>query len=162
MKRMWLYLMLLALVASLWLGCTSASTLAAQKGSFETQIVKDGVHRNMFIALERSNCEIAKLAVELAGENLKDQLPENNWPAVDKMVAVSVAALKEFAKERDFMVTWDRDYERANSMKMVTVDAKLFSEEGILNYLGRTLSDATKKLLKSWDSAQPASRPALE
>ncbi|MBU0959827.1 MAG: hypothetical protein KKB31_07810 [Nanoarchaeota archaeon] len=162
MKRIWIYLMLLALATPLWFGCTSQSTLAAQKGSFETQVVKDGIHRNMFIALSRSNYEIARQAIELAGDDLKARLPEDQQQFVDEMVAASAAALEEFGRQRDFMVVWDRDYERANTMKAVTVDAKLFSEEGILNYLGRTLSDASKKLLKSWDGAQPTSRPALE
>ena len=131
------------------INCTLPSTKMAQEGSFKSQAVTDGVHRDMFGALSRENYEVAKLNILLNAEKAKV-----GQTSIDASAQKDIESLKEFAVKRDRMVEWDRDHERAAAYKYVTVDAKLFSEQGILNYLGGRLSDGSKKLFSAWDSAK--------
>jgi hypothetical protein len=150
-------------------GCTAPSTRLAQDGSFRTQAVTDGVHRDMFGALSRENFETARLNILLEAEKSKQDATPEVRDAITKAANRSILALTEFAIKRDKMVEWDRDHERANALKYVTVDAKLFSEQGILNYIGGRLSDGAKALFKSWDAGkqswnattQPAATDAM-
>jgi len=135
-------------------GCTLQSTKIAQDGSFRSQAVLDGVHRDIFKALSRENFETAKLNLLLEAEKLKEGKSTEEKTAIDQTTAKMIAGLTEFAKKRDFMVEWDRDHERAVCLKFVTVDSKLFSEQGILNYLGNTISDASKKFWDAWDETK--------
>ncbi len=156
------YIVLLAFSLSM-VGCTSTSTKLAQEGSFRTQSVKDGVHRDMSKALSRENYETAKLEILLSAANSKIGLDAESQKVVDNAAAKSIAALTTFAQKRDFQVEWDRDYERANAYKYVTVDAKLFSEQGIANYIVNTLSEGSKKLFGAFDKAKEtwnATKPA--
>jgi len=150
MKNIIICISTVLLLGSL-IGCTQQSTKYAQAGSFRVQAVKDGVHRDMFTALSRSNYEIAKLTIQMAGEKMKDG---TNDAAVDAIVNESIVGLTNLAKQRDFMVEWDRDYERANALKYVTVDTKLFSDIGILNYIGQSLSQNSQDVLNAWDEAK--------
>jgi hypothetical protein len=152
-------------------GCTLPSTKMAQEGSYKSQAVTDGVHHDMFKALSRENYEVAILNVKLEAEKAKQGQPPEVCKMIDAMAQRDIAALTEFAKKRDAMVVWDRDHERANAYKYVTVDAKLFSEQGILNYLGGRISDGAKKFMNSWDAGkqvwvgpatQPASQPSYD
>jgi len=120
-------------------GCTSTSTLVAQKASLRTQAVKDGVFYDTFNALSRENFETARLKLQKAVE-AQDQ------PAAE-------AILVELATKRDRQLEWSQDFERANAYKYVTVDMKLYSDIGILNYLGGKFSEATKKVLEAVDEA---------
>lgn len=149
MRKISISIISLALI--FMVGCTLPSTKMAQIGSFRVQAVKDGVHRDMFKALSRSNFEVAKLNLILAGERMKDG---TNDAVIDTMVKEATDGMVELAKQRDFMVEWDRDYERSNALKAVLVDSKLFSEIGILNYIGETFSDNTKNTLTAWDEAK--------
>jgi len=147
-------LILMLTMMLLSVGCTLPSTKIAQAGAFRAKAVEDGVHRDMFKALSRSNYEIAKQNVLLAACKLKEGKTDAEKAAVDAMVKECVAGLTEFAKQRDFMVEWDRDRERAGTLRAVTVDQYIFSQQGILNYIGETLSDGTKDLLRAWDAAK--------
>lgn len=156
------YIALLILSFSM-VGCTSTSTKLAQEGSFRTQSVKDGVHRDTFKALSRENYETAKLEILLSAANAKLGQDAATQKVIDESAAKSIAALTSFAQKRDFQVEWDRDYERANAYKYVTVDSKLFSEQGIGNYIANTLSEGSKKLFGAFDKAKEtwnATRPA--
>lgn len=142
------------LVSVFVMGCTPDSVKMAQNGSYASQAVSDGVHRDMFLALSRENFETAKLNILLNAEKLKAGKSAEEQSAIDKSTSDSIVALKEFAKKRDFMVEWDRDHERSLAYKYVTVDAKLFSSEGILNYIAGQFSDKTKSVFEAWDAAK--------
>lgn len=144
---------LLSLLYATQVACTSQSTLMAQDGSFRSQSVTDGVHRDMFKALSRENHQVTVLDIQLAAEKAKQGQPSEVQAAIDVAAARAIQAVTEFAVKRDKMVEWDRDHERANAYKYVTVDAKLFSSQGILNYLGSQLSEGSKKVFDAWDAA---------
>lgn len=149
MKRL-ICIMLLSVVLPLT-GCTAESTKIAQEASLRVQSVQDGVHNDMMNALSRENYEVAVLTATSATSK-----------------AQVVAAIKEFAKKRDKQLVWDRDHERANALKYVTVDAKLYSEQGIANYIGKRFSTGSKETIKAWDVAnvtvnqkpKPTTQPA--
>jgi len=154
-------LVTLSIISVLFMtGCTSNSTKMAQAGSGKSQAVNDGVHRDMYTALSRETYESTSLGIQLAAEKAKNGKTPEVQAAIDIATQQSIMSLKEFAKKRDFMTTWDRDHERANSYKYVTVDAKLFSEIGILNYLGSQLSDGAQKISDAWDIAKASTKPA--
>lgn len=135
-------------------GCTPPSVRLAQAGSHRSQNVSDGVHTDMFAALSRENFETAKLQILLETEKAKRGLPDEVSAKLDEVANNSIAGLTEFAKKRDVMVGWDRDHERANALKYVTVDQKLFSQQGIFNYLGQRIAGGSRKLVTAWDEAK--------
>ena len=167
MKKYIPVIIILSLLMCSPVGCTSPSTKMAQQGSLVSQAVNDGVHRDMFKALSRENFEVAKLNILLEAEKMKEGKTAAEKTVIDASANQNIAALKEFAQKRDFMVEWDRDHERANTMKIVTVDTKLYSEIGILNYLGGRISDATKKVvgaidvsMTTWNEWKASTQPA--
>jgi len=135
-------------------GCTTASTRIAQDGSFKSQAVYDGVHRDIMSALSRENFETAKMTILLRAEKSKQGQVEDVQAEIDALASSSIDVLKSFAKKRDHMLSWDRDHERANAYKYVTVDSKLFSEQGILNYIASTFSEGSSKVFDAWDAAK--------
>lgn len=144
------------LVGSLILlsGCTQGSTRIAQMNSIKVQAVKDGVVSSLAVALARENYETAVLSMQIA--NLESGAPPS---LADKNKEI----LKSFAQKRDKMTSILLDNERANTLKAVTVDAKLYSEQGILNYIGSQLSSDSKKFWTAWDVAKgsiAASQPS--
>lgn len=125
------------LICGIMTGCTSPSTKMAQNGYARSTSVLDGVHNDMMNALARETYESAVLKATSTN---------------DKTTVVS--AIKEFAKKRDMMMTWDRDHERANSYSQVTVGTYLFSQQGIINYIGSRFSDEAKKTVNAWELAE--------
>lgn len=135
-------------------GCTSNSTILAQQNNIKVQASKDGIHSTMFTALARENYETAKKSLEINALRLQLDMSKEQRKDVDVMLSKSVDALKEFAQKRDMMTEFSVDYERANALKYVTVDAKLFSEQGILNYIVSRFSAKTKEVWNAWDKAE--------
>lgn len=135
------------------LGCTAPSTIMAQNGSMRAQEVNDGIHQDMYTALSRENFEVVKLRILMSVEKMKAGKTAEEQAELDKGGADMITALKVFAMKRDAMTDWDRDHERSNSYKYVTVDAKLFSEQGVLNYLADRISGGTQKVLHAYDQA---------
>jgi len=134
-------------------GCTLPSTRMAQEGSFRSQAVTDSVHRDVTKALSRENFETAKMTILLDAEKAKVGQDDTVKSQIDAMALANIDALKEFARKRDQMLSWDRDHERANAYKYVTVDSKLFSEQGIMNYIASSLSKSSEKFFEAWDTA---------
>lgn len=128
---------LLAIVGAIALlsGCTSRSTEIAQQNSIRVQAVKDGVVYSLANMVARESYETAKLNIRTDPGSAEKYL-------------------KEFAQKRDVLTDVLLDNEKANTLKAVTVDAKLWSEQGILNYFGERLSDGSKKFWNSWDAAK--------
>lgn len=135
-------------------GCTSRSTELAQINSIRTQAVKDGVVETLSNALARENYETAILGLEIAAIKAGDGMSAADKAKLESVVAQGKTILKEFAMKRDIMSGLVVDNERANTLKAVTVDAKLWSEQGILNYFGERLSSGGKKFWNAWDSAK--------
>jgi len=143
-------------------GCTSQSTKLAQSGSFRVQAINDGIHQDETNALCRENFESAKQTILLLAEKAKKGQPDPVATAIDQFASASVDALKDFAQKRDKIMSMDRDHERANALKYVTVDSKLFSEQGILNYIGQQFSSGSKKFLTAWDAAKEEWNTAIQ
>lgn len=143
-------------------GCTLPSTKLAQNGSMRVQAVQDGVENDLVVALGRENFEVAKLSIVLELEKAKSGQTPEVQAKLDAVAVASTATLKEFAKKRDATMGWDRDHERANALKYVTVDQKLFSSQGILNYLGNRLVTGSKKVITAWDAAKQEWKDTLE
>lgn len=146
-------------------GCTSGSTKLAQQANVRVDAVKDGVHNTLVTALSREQYETAKNQLELnMMRAMQDMTPEQR-KSFDAVLAKNTATLREFAQKRDMMLDYVRDNERANTLKAVTVDAKLFSEQGIVNYLVSQLTDGAKNVFNAWDTANgkipvlPTSQP---
>lgn len=125
-------------------GCTARSTQLAQLNYVRVQEVKDGVVHTLANALSRENYETAKLNNEIAVMKYSGE----------ELLARINSSLKEFAQKRDSMTSMLLDNERANTLNAVTVGAKLWSEQGILNYLGEKLSTDSKKFWNAWDAAK--------
>lgn len=134
MKKVALSAMLVGIIL-LSNGCTSRSTEIAQESSIRVQSVKDGVTISLANMVARESYETAKLNIRTDPAN------------TDKY-------LKEFAQKRDILTDVLLDNEKANTLKAVTVDAKLWSEQGILNYFGERLSGGSKKFWNAWDVAK--------
>jgi hypothetical protein len=150
-------------------GCTSGSTKIAQQANVRVDAVKDGVNKTLVTALSREQYETAKNQLELnIMRAMQDMTPEQR-KAFDVVLEKNTATLKEFARKRDMMLDYVRDNERANTLKAVTVDAKLFSEQGIVNYLVSQLTGGAREIFTAWDTANgkvpvllPASQPSTQ
>lgn len=139
------HVLIIMFVSLLLMGCTSNSTKLAQEGSMRTQAVKDGVVNTLHRALSRENYETAVLSIEM--ELMKSG-------ASPDLISKIKPKVREFAQKRDMSTSVLLDNEKANTMKAVTVDAKLWSEQGILNYFGERLSEDGEKFWKAWDVAK--------
>lgn len=122
------------LITSL-VGCTLPSTTQAQENSMRVQAVKDGVVNSLGNMVARESYETAKLNIRTDPSKAEQYL-------------------KEFAMKRDILTGVLLDNEMANTLKAVGVDAKLFSEQGILNYFGERISEDSKKFWTAWDAAK--------
>ncbi len=127
-----IHIYLVLLTLPLLLACTTQSSIDARQDNYDIQRIQDRIHLEMYDAVS--------------------------------MLIEESEVVDEDAKvgRRDRLTEWDRDYGMANTKKAVTVDAYLFSQIGFFNWLGEKLGLGTRKLIKTWDDAQPATKPALE
>lgn len=135
-------LMIIVFIGVMVCGCTQTSVKLAQQGSARFQEIQDGIVHDMSVALSRENFEVAKLTI-----------------LNSKSEQETVAALTEFAQKRDATQDWLVDHERGNAIKYVSVDAKLFSEQSIFDYLFGKTADFGETLLNAWPKKVTTTQP---
>jgi len=126
-------MLLLALLAG---GCTRESlrvALAAQRRADQIhEAVFERQHEALCLLLYRDMCR---------------RLAENG-PALSE---AQQRALSAVWGERDLLEFWLRQHERARALRLIGVDTKLYSEQSVLEQLGRSLLGEAKRL-----QAEPA------
>ena len=104
-------------------GCTSASTKIALEASNRVTQIQDKIQENQNKALKWYIFQ--KLLTDINAAKTSDQV---------------AALLNKAWQDRDLVEFWAVQWERARALHIIGVEAKLYSDEGILDLIWKQLS----------------------
>lgn len=133
---------LASLVAALGVACLTGCTSESTRVALEAQRRADEVQQGIF---DRQHDGLKVLLFRDTVRKMQD--------GEDVLSEAQQMALNDAWNERDLVEFWALQYERSKALRLAGVDAKLFSDQSVVDLLGRALDARWKRIDEAVNSA---------